>query len=187
MKFSFFAIFENIMILLNSTFHDNMFIFLQGQKGKKERCCTGLWRSAQSHSLDYRTSRVDPTIDLYSDPPRLRIPLCGGPLQLLWLYKQNPTWQHKLKMASSGHVLAMASLFLVVLFFQASTAKPATFFEDFHITWAESHIKQLENGTSIQLLLDPSSGTKFIFSPSFSSSISHTHRRTQMREVIFVL
>ncbi|KAJ8617070.1 hypothetical protein MRB53_013256 [Persea americana] len=64
-------------------------------------------------------------------------------------------------MASSGHVLAMASLFLVLLFFQASTAKPATFFEDFHITWAESHIKQLENGTSIQLLLDPSSGCGF--------------------------
>lgn len=92
----------------------------------------------------------------------------------------------QLKMASSGHVLAMASLFLVVLFFQASTGKPATFFEDFHITWAESHIKQLENGTSIQLLLDPSSGTKIHLQSQFFF-FNLTHRRTQMRDIIFVL
>lgn len=37
-------------------------------------------------------------------------------------------------------------------------AKPATFLQDFHITWSDSHIKQLDGGKGIQLLLDQNSG-----------------------------
>lgn len=48
-------------------------------------------------------------------------------------------------------------------------AKPATFLQDFHATWSEAHIKQLENGTAIQLLLDQSSGMY-----DFPFSISNT-------------
>ncbi|OVA16122.1 Glycoside hydrolase [Macleaya cordata] len=40
-------------------------------------------------------------------------------------------------------------------------AKPTTFLQDFHITWSEAHIKQLNKGTAIQLLLDQSSGCGF--------------------------
>ncbi|XP_072970069.1 probable xyloglucan endotransglucosylase/hydrolase protein 7 [Typha angustifolia] len=62
----------------------------------------------------------------------------------------------------SLHVFA--ALFLVVtvsLLSSPSEAKPANFARDFHVTWAQSHIKQLDNGTSIQLLLDQSSGCGF--------------------------
>lgn len=69
-------------------------------------------------------------------------------------------------MENLGDGLAMASLFFLLMFFHTSIAKPATFLEDFYITWAESHIKQLENGTAIQLLLDPSSGIKPILNKS---------------------
>ncbi|KAF6162477.1 hypothetical protein GIB67_026315 [Kingdonia uniflora] len=49
----------------------------------------------------------------------------------------------------------------LVCFLPTSTAKPATFLQDFHVTWSETHIKQLENGDAIQLLLDQSSGCGF--------------------------
>lgn len=79
MTFSFFEILENIMILLNSTFHENMVIFFKGQKEKKkERCCTGLCRSANHIHWIIVLAGWTPTIDHYSDPPRPRIPLCGA-------------------------------------------------------------------------------------------------------------
>jgi len=40
-------------------------------------------------------------------------------------------------------------------------ARPATFLEDFRITWADSHIRQLDGGRAIQLVLDQSSGCGF--------------------------
>lgn len=39
-----------------------------------------------------------------------------------------------------------------------ANAKPATFLQDFRITWSDSHIKQLDGGKGIQLLLDQNSG-----------------------------
>ncbi|KAH9304766.1 hypothetical protein KI387_009170 [Taxus chinensis] len=41
--------------------------------------------------------------------------------------------------------------------------RPATFWEDFHITWADDHIKQTSglNGNAIQLVLDQASGSGF--------------------------
>ncbi|KAK9100178.1 hypothetical protein Scep_023608 [Stephania cephalantha] len=60
--------------------------------------------------------------------------------------------------------LSLLSLFLISLELQlltSSIAKPATFVQDFHVTWSESHIKQFDNGTAIQLLLDQNSGCGF--------------------------
>lgn len=37
-------------------------------------------------------------------------------------------------------------------------SKPTIFLEDFHVTWSDSHIKQLDGGKAIQLLLDQNSG-----------------------------
>lgn len=60
---------------------------------------------------------------------------------------------------------SLFSILLLIVFFafapQLSSAKPATFLQDFHVTWSEGHIKQLENGTAIQLLLDQTSGCGF--------------------------
>lgn len=36
--------------------------------------------------------------------------------------------------------------------------RPATFLQDFQVTWADSHIRQLEGGRAIQLVLDQNSG-----------------------------
>ncbi|KAL5698981.1 xyloglucan:xyloglucosyl transferase [Ranunculus cassubicifolius] len=55
--------------------------------------------------------------------------------------------------------LLLLLVFLSVPLF--SYGKPATFLQDFHVTWSETHIKQLENGTAIQLQLDQSSGCGF--------------------------
>ncbi|XP_043722014.1 probable xyloglucan endotransglucosylase/hydrolase protein 6 [Telopea speciosissima] len=49
----------------------------------------------------------------------------------------------------------------IMFFTNPSMGRPATFLQDFHITWAETHIKQMENGTAIQLLLDQTSGCGF--------------------------
>ncbi|XP_042514386.1 probable xyloglucan endotransglucosylase/hydrolase protein 6 [Macadamia integrifolia] len=49
----------------------------------------------------------------------------------------------------------------VEMMFFTSMGRPATFLQDFHITWAETHIKGIENGTAIQLLLDQTSGCGF--------------------------
>lgn len=49
--------------------------------------------------------------------------------------------------------------FLCVLLFGVSAlGRPATFLQDFHVTWSDSHIKQLDQGRAIQLRLDQSSG-----------------------------
>ncbi|KAH7689806.1 Xyloglucan endotransglucosylase/hydrolase protein [Dioscorea alata] len=40
-------------------------------------------------------------------------------------------------------------------------ARPATFNDDFRVTWEESHIKQIQGGSAIQLILDRSSGCGF--------------------------
>lgn len=43
------------------------------------------------------------------------------------------------------------------------TARPATFLQDFRITWADSHIRQLDGGRAIQLVLDQSSGDLYYY------------------------
>lgn len=42
------------------------------------------------------------------------------------------------------------------------SGRPATFLEDFRVTWADSHIRQIDGGRGIQLVLDQSSGKMVI-------------------------
>ncbi|XP_047315462.1 probable xyloglucan endotransglucosylase/hydrolase protein 7 [Impatiens glandulifera] len=57
-------------------------------------------------------------------------------------------------------IVLVVSISLLSVLFPAS-AKPATFDQDFRVTWSDSHIKQIEGGRAIQLLLDQSSGCGF--------------------------
>ncbi|PIN07382.1 Xyloglucan:xyloglucosyl transferase [Handroanthus impetiginosus] len=50
---------------------------------------------------------------------------------------------------------------IVALLSCTVSGRPATFLQDFRITWADSHIRQLEGGRAIQLVLDQSSGCGF--------------------------
>eukprot|EP01018_Ginkgo_biloba_P006612 Gb_30152 [translate_table: standard] len=50
---------------------------------------------------------------------------------------------------------------LIGLFSVMAEARRATFANDFCITWADSHVKHSEDGNTIQLILDPSSGSGF--------------------------
>lgn len=45
-----------------------------------------------------------------------------------------------------------------MLFTSIISAKPASFQQDFKVTWADSHLKFVEGGNAIQLKLDQSSG-----------------------------
>lgn len=53
------------------------------------------------------------------------------------------------------------SFFLIILLFGLASvvsARPATFLQDFKVTWSDTHIKQLDGGRAIQLILDQNSG-----------------------------
>ncbi|KAJ8493022.1 hypothetical protein OPV22_014743 [Ensete ventricosum] len=56
-------------------------------------------------------------------------------------------------------VLSLAFFLLALVAFAG--ARQANFLQDFRITWAGTHIKQLQGGSAIQLMLDPSSGCGF--------------------------
>ena len=54
---------------------------------------------------------------------------------------------------------AIACLSLCMLALALSvTGRPATFLEDFRVTWADTHIKQIDSGRATQLILDRNSG-----------------------------
>lgn len=61
----------------------------------------------------------------------------------------NTVQYHQLLLLVVVHLLGVA-VFVV--------ARPATFYDDFSVTWEESHIRQIQGGTAIQLVLDQSSG-----------------------------
>ncbi|KAF3325785.1 putative xyloglucan endotransglucosylase/hydrolase protein 6 [Carex littledalei] len=66
------------------------------------------------------------------------------------------------EMATSKlHLLFAVSLLYLCEMLSLSMAKPAYFARDFSVTWAGSHVKELNNGSSLQLLLDRSSGCGF--------------------------
>ena len=56
------------------------------------------------------------------------------------------------------HTAVLSVIFPFLVLVALVGARPATFLQDFRITWADTHIKQLQGGTAIQLKLDPSSG-----------------------------
>ena len=51
----------------------------------------------------------------------------------------------------------------VVVISVVVSGRPTTFLEDFRVTWADSHVKELDGGRGIQLLLDRSSGKMVLF------------------------
>ncbi|KAL1061256.1 hypothetical protein V6Z11_1Z018000 [Gossypium hirsutum] len=56
--------------------------------------------------------------------------------------------------------LSSAFLFIFSCFLACSisvSGRPTTFLEDFRITWSDSHIKQIDGGRAIQLILDQNS------------------------------
>lgn len=58
----------------------------------------------------------------------------------------------------------MLVFILVLLTFASSVrGRPATFLQDFRVTWSESHLRQINGGSAIQLVLDQSSGTRPVF------------------------
>ncbi|XP_010444588.1 PREDICTED: probable xyloglucan endotransglucosylase/hydrolase protein 6 [Camelina sativa] len=57
------------------------------------------------------------------------------------------------------YVLCILTLFAVM--FIRSSARPTTFAEDFKAAWSESHIRQMDGGKAIQLVLDQSTGCGF--------------------------
>jgi len=50
---------------------------------------------------------------------------------------------------------------LILAFSLSVFGKPTTFIEDFRVTWSNSHIKQIQGGRAIQLILDQESGCGF--------------------------
>ncbi|CAL9750502.1 unnamed protein product [Musa acuminata subsp. burmannicoides] len=60
-----------------------------------------------------------------------------------------------------GHTSILSLAFFLLALVAFAGARPANFLQDFRITWAGTHIKQLQGGSAIQLMLDPSSGCGF--------------------------
>ncbi|KAL9241740.1 hypothetical protein vseg_015813 [Gypsophila vaccaria] len=71
-------------------------------------------------------------------------------------------------------VMIMLYIILLVLFVDVS-AKPATFVQDFKVTWSDSHLKLVEGGNAIQLTLDQNSGC------GFASKYKYMYGRVSMR------
>ncbi|CAO2830297.1 unnamed protein product [Amaranthus hypochondriacus] len=59
------------------------------------------------------------------------------------------------------NMLLFYFLYNLILFTSIVSAKPASFQQDFKVTWADSHLKFVEGGNAIQLKLDQSSGCGF--------------------------
>nr|ADE44161.1 xyloglucan endotransglycosylase/hydrolase [Corchorus trilocularis] len=60
---------------------------------------------------------------------------------------------------NNGFLLLFSCIILAISL--SVSGRPATFLEDFRVTWADSHIKQLDGGRTIQLVLDQNSGCGF--------------------------
>lgn len=57
--------------------------------------------------------------------------------------------------------LLVSLLFSALILTFPVSARPATFQQDFKVTWADSHFKLVEGGKAIQLKLDQTSGTYY--------------------------
>lgn len=57
--------------------------------------------------------------------------------------------------------VVFAVIYCLVATCVSVSGRPATFLEDFKVTWSENHIRQLEGGRAIQLVLDQNSGSHF--------------------------
>ncbi|GMP27631.1 hypothetical protein CsSME_00003530 [Camellia sinensis var. sinensis] len=54
------------------------------------------------------------------------------------------------------------SLFIHVLLALSVSGRPASFVQDFRVTWADWHVRQIDAGRAIQLALDRNSGCGFV-------------------------
>ncbi|XP_071915652.1 probable xyloglucan endotransglucosylase/hydrolase protein 6 [Coffea arabica] len=52
-------------------------------------------------------------------------------------------------------------MYALAFSFVTVSGRPATFVQDFRVTWSDSHIRQIDGGTAIQLTLDRNSGCGF--------------------------
>lgn len=59
-------------------------------------------------------------------------------------------------MMAKTHFLCIVTL--CTLMFIKISARPTTFAEDFKAAWSGSHIRQVDGGKAIQLVLDQSTG-----------------------------
>ncbi|GMH06484.1 hypothetical protein Nepgr_008324 [Nepenthes gracilis] len=74
--------------------------------------------------------------------------------------------------------VALSFFLLYPLFLHLSppvSAKPATFQQDFRVTWSDSHIRLVEGGQSVQLILDQHSGC------GFTSKYKYMYGRVSMK------
>lgn len=70
----------------------------------------------------------------------------------------------------------VVSLFMHLLAFSFSVSgRPATFLQDFRITWSDFHIRQIDGGRAIQLVLDQNSGC------GFASKSQYLYGRVSMK------
>ncbi|GAB2279227.1 Probable xyloglucan endotransglucosylase/hydrolase protein 6 [Dionaea muscipula] len=78
---------------------------------------------------------------------------------------------------SSFHGLDHLLLLLVVMIISLSSvsARPASFYQDFKVTWSDNHIKPVEGGNAIQLLLDRYAGC------GFASKYKYLYGRVSMK------
>ncbi|XP_019056666.1 PREDICTED: probable xyloglucan endotransglucosylase/hydrolase protein 6 [Tarenaya hassleriana] len=56
------------------------------------------------------------------------------------------------------YLLCIVTLFTLII---PISSRPATFLQDFKVAWSDSHIRQIDGGRAIQLVLDQNSGCGF--------------------------
>ncbi|XP_021718449.1 probable xyloglucan endotransglucosylase/hydrolase protein 6 [Chenopodium quinoa] len=73
------------------------------------------------------------------------------------------------------NMLVFLYVYVLLLLSLSVSAKPATFQQDFKVTWADTHIRPVEGGRAIQLKLDQSSGC------GFASKYKYLYGRVSMK------
>ncbi|KAG9440026.1 hypothetical protein H6P81_020191 [Aristolochia fimbriata] len=84
----------------------------------------------------------------------------------LTLHTHEEDKEEKLAAMAAGNYLKSTTLLPLLVFhllcFSVSVnGRPATFLQDFRITWSDSHIRPIDGGAAVQLVLDQNSGCGF--------------------------
>ncbi|KAI3903429.1 hypothetical protein MKW98_032083 [Papaver atlanticum] len=66
-----------------------------------------------------------------------------------------------ISLKQTSFILVLHFLTFSIFYTVLVSARFSTFLNDFHVTWSDSHIKQISRGTAIQLTLDQNSGCGF--------------------------
>ncbi|RWW85372.1 hypothetical protein BHE74_00005940 [Ensete ventricosum] len=113
------------------------------------------------------------------DKPKLKHSIViRGESQLRALRRLAVSWRPKLsrRRRTMGVTTVLSLAFFLLALVAFAGARQANFLQDFRITWAGTHIKQLQGGSAIQLMLDPSSGTSSHYRTAFSLRYSYALR-----------